>query len=661
MKTKINFLIKFFALSAAVLLFTTGVSGQTALQKAKSLKMNSQYSEAIKLYKDYITTSAASIEDKRDLAACYMMIGNTRSAEEWLSEVVDSPDHTAEDVLHYADVLKSNGKYQEAIIQYKDYGKKLPSASQKSQEMISSCEKSLEWMADPVYFDVQNAESFNSENSDFGLIVYENGYILTSDRRLKGKSYTADDLYGWTGRPYLKILHIKDKKNLGDPPKEFEGVNNNYHNGPAVIDKKSSSVYFTRTKMVKMTKKPLNCDPTSWYDNSTTKDYVNRLELYSAEMVNGKCQQPVVFQHSKPESYSVGHPAISPDGKTMYFVSDMPGGMGGTDIYYCDKYTDGTWGTPKNLGNKINTTGNEMFPYVANNGTLYFSSNGLPGMGGLDLFYAKGNKDTWTTPENMKYPFNSPKDDFTIYFTGDETGFLASNREGGKGEDDIYSFITAPPQNFVLKATAKEKIDSVNIGILKGAKIQVTGDSSELPILSEKNGSVYLMGDCGKSYKVKGTKEGYFSSEKIVKFDCNTRHDTVAVELTLDKIVINKAIVLNNIYYDYDKWDIRPDAAVELDKLVTILVENPDINIELGSHTDSRGKDKYNQELSQKRAESAVAYIISKGIVQSRIKAKGYGESIPVNRCVNGVECSEEEFQMNRRTEFKVTSIGKAK
>jgi len=656
MKTNIKNVIKLLVLSAALVFFSNSIFAQKQLQLAKDLMAKSEYSEAIKVYKDVVKTPSAGIQEKRDLAACYLMTGNTLAAEEWLADVADNPDHTAQDLLHYADVLKSNGKYGDAIKQYEEYGKMLPAESSKVMEWVNACRKSQEWIADPAYTDVINADAINSENSDFGLIPYENGYVLTSDRRLKGKSYGASDIYGWTGNPYLKIIQYKDK-DLGTTPRELENVNNNYHNGPAVYDKNSGTLYFTRTKMVKMIKKPMNCDPTSWYDNSKAKDYVNRLELYYATKEDGKYQQPVSFQYSNPQSHSVGHPALSPNGKIMYFVSDMAGGMGGTDIYYCDKFTDGTWGTPKNAGKNINTTGNEVFPYVASDGTLYFSSDGWPGMGGLDLFSAKGSKDSWATPENMKYPFNSPKDDFCMVYTGEGTGYLSSNRDGGKGQDDIYKFIPSPPKTFIFTVTAKEKTDSVNLGMLKNAMVQVVGDSGECPVLYEKNGVYYFQADCGKEYKVKGSRDGYFTAEKVITTNCLTRNDTVPVELVLDKIVINKPIVLNNIYYDYDKWDIRPDAAFELDKLVKILMENPKISIELGSHTDSRGKEKYNLDLSQKRAESAVNYIISKGIAQTRIKAKGYGETVPVNKCIDGVTCTEEEFQMNRRTEFKVTSI----
>jgi outer membrane protein OmpA-like peptidoglycan-associated protein len=587
------------------------------------------------------------------------MINDTRSAEEWLAKVVSDPEHNAEDVLHYADVLKSNGKYPEAIIQYQNYGKIKPSLSEKSLSLIRSCEKALEWINDPVYFDVVNAGSFNSEYSDFGLITYDKGFILTSDRKLKGKTYTNDEIYGWTGTPFLKLLLIRDKDNPNTAPEEIQPLNNQYHNGPGVFNANSSEIYFTRTKMVRLTKKPLNNDPTSWYDNSSAKDYTNRLEIFFSKRLNGKWQQPVAFRYNNPESYSVGHPAISPDGSLLYFVTDMPGGYGGSDIYFCEKLPDETWSEPKNAGSSINTAGKEVFPYIAPDGTLYFSSDGLSGMGGLDMFSAIGSKDKWSSPENMKYPFNSPKDDFSIIFSGDGSGYFSSNREGGKGKDDVYGFVSSPPKNLIIAVTTKERLEDNSILILKGVNVQIKNDENALNVSSDDMGIYFAEAACNDEYKIKGTKDGYFAAEKNVMTVCKTRHDTVFVELFLEKIIINKPIVLKNIYYDFDKWNIRPDASLELDKLVKVLEENPEINIELGSHTDSRGSDEYNRVLSQKRAEAAVAYIVSRGISQSRITAKGYGENIPVNQCVNGVKCSDEEFQMNRRTEFKVTSISK--
>jgi peptidoglycan-associated lipoprotein len=258
---------------------------------------------------------------------------------------------------------------------------------------------------------------------------------------------------------------------------------------------------------------------------------------------------------------------------------------------------------------------------------------------------------------------NSPRDDFSIYYEDSgKSGYMASNRDGGNGMDDIWYFVASPPVNLVLAVTTKEKLDDGSLRPLKDVNIAMKNKTTELVtnLPTDALGYLYARIDCGTAFELTGTKDGYFTQNKNVdKVNCISKNDTVFVELTFDRIIIDKPIVLKNIYYDFDKWNIRPDAAIELDKLVVILLDNPSIEIELGSHTDSRGSDQYNQVLSQHRAESAVSYIVANGIAQSRISAKGYGESIPVNMCTNGAKCSEEEFQMNRRTEFRVTKINK--
>jgi outer membrane protein OmpA-like peptidoglycan-associated protein/tetratricopeptide (TPR) repeat protein len=632
---------------------------QKQAQKARQMMSEYDYSQAINVYNDYLKTNPAEIDNARDLALCYMKVNDTKSSEEWLSKVVSYYNYTSADVLIYANILKSEGKYQDAILQYQKFASLEPAQQNNAEKWISSCKSAVDWIANPVFFDVANAPEFNTENSDFGLIPFEGGFLLTSDRRIKGITYSIDEIYGWTGNPYLKLYYSDNGKDIIFSP--VKDLNNNYHNGPGVYDNKDKVLYFTRTKMVKIVKKPVNSDPTSWYDHSTSGDYTNRLEIFSAKYSEGKWQEPQAFGYNNPEEYSVGHPALAPDGNTLYFSSDMPGGYGNTDIYFCEKQEDGSWSQPKNAGSVINTDGKEVFPYVDKDGTMYFSSDGQAGMGGLDIFSATGSKDNWTIPVNLQYPFNSSKDDFSIIFTeSGQNGYLSSNRYGGKGDDDIYSFSYAPPTSLTIAVTALERLEDgslvklpeVSYEAIQGSDIETTQK-----VFSE-NGLYISTADCNSKYLINGTKDGYFASAVNIETPiCKSRADTVFAEMIFDKIIVNKPIVLENIYYDFDKWNIRPDAAIELEKLVTILKNNPKISVELGSHTDCRGTFDYNENLSQKRAESAVAYIISRGIDATRITAKGYGEYVPVNNCVDGVNCTDEQYQMNRRTEFKVTRI----
>ncbi len=649
----------------AILLLSGVVSAQSNLEKARLLALNYQYPKAIELYKASFDAIPPTADDARALADCYMQINDTKSATLWMGKTVAMAGAKPSDVKTYGKLLKSEGRYDEAIEQFDHYKTMVPAESDKAQAWISSCHMAEAWTQKPDFIDVSNAMMFNTANSEFGLIPFGKGYILTTDRPTKDVNNNSDDIYAWTGKPYLKQYYVAlngDEKSVY-AMHPLNDINFKYHNGPGTYNEDDQTMLYTRTKMVRVTKKPLNEDPTSWADHSTADDYTNRLEIYTAKFRNNSWTDVKAFPYNKPEEYSVGHPAVSSDGNVLYFVSDMPGGYGGSDIYYCEKKGEDGWSSPKNAGPTINTEGNEVFPFMDAKGTLYFSSDGLPGMGGLDLFAAQGSKDSWSTPENLKAPMNSPKDDFSIYYENDgKSGYFASNRDGGLGMDDIWYFVTSPPVNLVLALVTKEKLEDGSLRPLKEVDIAMKNKTTDMvtKMPTDAMGNLYTRIDCGTAFELTGTKDGYFTQTKNVdKVNCVSKHDTVFVELTFDRIIIDKPIVLKNIYYDFDKWNIRPDAAIELDKLVTILLDNPSIEIELGSHTDSRGSDQYNQVLSQHRAESAVSYIVANGIAKNRITAKGYGESVPVNLCTNGAKCTEEEFQMNRRTEFRVTKINK--
>jgi outer membrane protein OmpA-like peptidoglycan-associated protein len=340
----------------------------------------------------------------------------------------------------------------------------------------------------------------------------------------------------------------------------------------------------------------------------------------------------------------------------------MPGGFGGTDLYYCTKEANGTWSQPVNCGNVVNTSGKECFPTIAKDGTLYFSSDGHLGMGALDLFSAKGVKAKWQAVTNLEAPFNSGGDDFGIIFDPEgkgETGLLSSNRKSANGTDDIYSF-KSNRIPCTLTGIAMEQPEAKQKQLpgkpLQGVALRLykVGDTTGLLAYSDKDGKFSFPIQSGVKYMVKGSKEGYLTKSVEVLPDCKSELDLVKLNMPLNKNKVNTSYIVENIYYDLDKSDIRPDAARELDKLVVMLQDNPEVKIELSSHTDSRQSDSYNNMLSQLRADAAVKYIISKGIDYNRITAKGYGETKLLNRCKNGVNCSEDEHQKNRRTEFKL-------
>lgn len=624
-------------------------------QRAKELMNNFEYVKAISMYNSYFSLHSPADEDVRNIANCYLMINDAKQAKEWISRLALKQNPLAKDVFIYGKLLKKEGQYDEAIEQFERY-KKLEPTDKRIDLQIQSSKDAKKWIANPELFDVRNMEDINSQNSDFGLIPFEKGFIFTSDRQ-NSIMLSNEDTYGWTGNPYLKLYKVEDASKLNDQS-SIDPLNDKYHNGPAQFSENSNELFFTRTKMVRVKKKNRNNDPTSWIENIEQSDYENRLEIYFAKLLDGKWSNPTPFAYNKPEEYSIGHPVLSPDGSILYYVSDMSGGFGGTDIYYSEKNVDGLWGKPQNAGKTINTAGKEMFPYIDSDGALFFSSDGHQGMGGLDIFKTTGKKNQWSTPENLKVPINSSKDDFSIIYTEKEiAGYFSSNRDGGNGSDDIYSFEEALPSQLIVSVITKTLDDENNIIPLNQVNVNIFNESSDKikEDIKEINGKFSTKVKCKDTYTFVGSKEGYYTKSRTILTECTRKQDTLFVELIMEKMEIGRTIALKNIYYDFDESFIRDDAKPDLDLVVELMKDNKDIIVELGSHTDARGTDEYNVALSQRRADAAVKYIISKGIDKTRIVAKGFGETIHLNNCKDDVECTEDEHQLNRRTEFKVT------
>ncbi|MBK9798910.1 MAG: OmpA family protein [Bacteroidetes bacterium] len=380
----------------------------------------------------------------------------------------------------------------------------------------------------------------------------------------------------------------------------------------------------------------------------------NNLKIFKAKLVNGKWEGSEEMPFNSDE-YSVGHPTLSADGKTLYFTSDMPGGQGGSDIYF-SKW-DGKWGKPQNMGPEINTPGKESFPYSHDeDSSFYFSSDGNVSLGGLDIFKCKWDGSKWGSPVNIKAPLNSQKDDFAFSMKADnKSGYLSSNRGG---EDRIYEWAAIPPVEpvYYTEGTVTDKATGKP---LPGAKVLFKNmdDGTEEFVTTDENGKYKYEIKPNKHYDIVASKDLYFVKKDKVFVPKSKLGESITKDLALEPIVIDKPIVIENIYYDLGKWDIRPEAAAELDKLVQFLRDNGKISIELSSHTDCRASDAYNLNLSDKRAKSAVDYLISKGIDGTRLKAKGYGETKLLNKCDDGITCTEEEHQLNRRTEIKVLKI----
>jgi len=638
---------------------------QKELKTAEAHYAKYEYTLAVEAYKKALTKKKAAPEIISKIADCYRLLNNTKEAELWYAQLVELPSPNPEYIKQYADAARKNGNYLVAKQQYLAYAEEVPEGEAEALHQIATCENAQAWLAQPESYEITKPATLNSEKADFSPIYYQNGLVFTSDRPMVVTGKTAKkQVSGWTGNPYTKLVYAQGDSTTWAAPEALPApLNSEFQTGSAVFSANQNVVFFTRINQIKKKKKAINADPFSWVKFSSGADYINRLEIFMSEKKNDKWTNPIPFAYNKVADYSVGHPALSPDGNTLYFVSDMPGSRGQTDIFYCLREANGGWGTPINAGNEINTAGKEMFPTMDPDGILYFSSEGHAGMGGLDIFAAEGSAATWKNIRNLKYPLNSSRDDFGIIFdkTG-EAGYLSSNRESTDGTDDIlvFKYVRTPCH---LAGRTVERVQT-KPGVYKETPISKVllrlykeGDTTATTTYSDAAGNFTFPVLDGIKYTVKGTKEGYLNSSAAITPDCESVMDMINLGMILNRNALNKPIVLENIFYDLDKHYIRPDAAIELDKLVQTLKDNPNIKIELSSHTDSRQSHSYNNLLSQLRAEAAVNYITSQGIDRMRMRARGYGETRLLNRCTDKVQCSEEDHQLNRRTEFKLLKL----
>jgi outer membrane protein OmpA-like peptidoglycan-associated protein len=480
----------------------------------------------------------------------------------------------------------------------------------------------------------------NTSLSDFGPAVIDDSLFFTSfNEGLQNKSQKEIKKKAFYDLFSSKIDN--QGNTTGDRRAIFEFITR-YHDGPVSYCPKTGELFITQSNYL---------EPGAAF-KPFRKNYFN-LRIIIAKRINGVWKMTESFLFNNPK-YSVGHPAISFSGDTLIFSSDKPGGLGETDLYMSIR-NKGLWSDPVNLGNRINTSGKDEFPSLTKNGYLIFSSDGRQGMGGLDLYYTKLN-DPKAEVVHFDSPINSINDDFAMIILPDSGfGYLTSDRSGGKGSDDIYKISFKKYREFQLELLV---MDSKSRRPIPGADL---GFDDLLKLKSGNGGLIARKIQPDMAYSVTVKAFGYNDKTKSIKTDLfkfgdgDLMRDTVWMDM-----IVKRSIVMRNIYYDFDRWDILPESREELDKLTAFMVENPDIKVELSSHTDSRGSKAYNQKLSERRAQSAVDYIISKGISADRITAKGYGESMPVNKCVDGVPCTPEEYRMNRRTEFYIPEFGKS-
>jgi len=489
---------------------------------------------------------------------------------------------------------------------------------------------------------------FNTEFSDHSPSLDNNGNLVFSSSRGGGA------VFDWDKMPFLDLYSVGLNDDADTTAVLIEGdINTEVHESSAVFTKNGKVMYFTRNNFHN---KKLGIDGTG----------ITRLKLYRAKLVENEWTDVEELPFNSDE-YSVAHPALDHDEEKLYFASDMPGSYGESDLYEVAINEDGTFGKPVNLGEYINTEGKETFPFVSKTGDLYFSSNGHIGLGGLDVFYSKVGQSVFSEPYNVGKPINSPSDDFSfIIDTETDEGFFSSNRSGSKGSDDIYSFIQTEPLEIKCGQYIKGVIyDQETKEILPGAEVLLLDEYYQEinRVKADAEAKYTLFAECDKKVFVRAQKLRYIPNQTELELG-NTEGEIVELDIELLKTPPNtrkvksgddlaKLLDMENVYFDLDKYKIRRDAEVELHKIIVLMRKYPNLNIEVRAHTDSRANDKYNMELSEKRAYETKKYLHKKGdIDDSRVSYKGYGETQLVNECGNGVNCDEEKHGMNRRSEF---------
>ena len=625
-----------------------------------------QYAVAVDLLQKEYKKEKSRVEKGKKaflLGESYRMLNKPASAADWYKNAYDN-GYGVDALREYAFSLKAMEQYGEAMQAFKDLGIEIGSPYEYRRE-IAACKVAQGWKEEKAKEFVVEPADFNTHGADYAPAIYKDRtLVFTSDR----SAATGDVTYKWTGNKFSDLF-VADIQTHSVEPFDDQ-INSPYNEGTAVFNNDFSEVYFTR------------CFGDKKEDNFC--------KLMVSKRSGDGWTVPAALGFLQ-EGVNYGHPAISADGKLLYFSCNSNEGWGGYDIWVSERTTEG-WGEPKLMGRTINTTGNEKFPKVDGD-TLYFSSDFHPGMGGLDIFKTwKMANGAWVPVQNLKPPLNSGSDDFGLVIDyqapkkGEvlQAGFFTSNRPDGTGNDDIYKFEKrpVPPEpekteipladyKLILEGYVLEKIyaepgnpDSKVLGRkpLEAADVKVIFNKKTKNFTVAEDGFFTFELEENMDYIFLGSKNGYLTSEE--KFstvgigkDPNNPVQTFEVEIVLDRIFINKEIVLEDIYYDFDKWDIRSDAQPTLNKLARNLELNPSIRIELSSHTDCRGNDRYNQDLSQKRAQSAVDYLVSKGIAAGRLSARGFGESVPKSDCLCN-RCSEDEHQLNRRTAFKILEGG---
>nr|WP_321233675.1 OmpA family protein [uncultured Psychroserpens sp.] len=598
-----------------------------------------EFVEAAEDYAKLVENGKGSPYVYSQLAESYYNVFNTVEAERWYAKALEG-NTNPEMLFKYAQMLKANGKYEESNTQMANFAKMRP-----SDDRAIAFNKNPDYLPKILEkgkkFNIQNL-GFNTQYSDFGGTLQDGKLYITSGRNTSRKTY------GWNEEPFLDIYELTKNDDGTYQAADLAGskVNTKYHEGVVAFSPDGKTMYFSRESYFEK----------EYERDSVTNYRISQLQLFKARKSSDGWGDVEGFPINS-ENYSVKNPSVSTDGKTLYFSSNMPGGYGLYDIYKASINDDGTLGEPTNLGQKVNTQGQEMFPYISSNNTLYFSSNGHLGLGNLDVFYSKVVDGKMGPVRNIGIPINSNADDFAFHLDEEsEEGYVSSNRDGGLGGDDVYAIKKLQPLCDVL--ITGTVTDSKTGNPINAASVSLYDDQGNLVLtkVTDSDGTVEFIVECGKQSELEVIMDGY-ESQKLTVSASEEEEKEVSIMLDpIEVIVTPDAVVLNPIFFDYDKSNITAQAAFELDKLVQIMNKYPEMVINATSHTDSRGSASYNERLSDRRAKTTVQYVISKGIDKARISGMGKGENELKVDC--GSNCTDEEHQSNRRSEFIIVSGG---
>jgi outer membrane protein OmpA-like peptidoglycan-associated protein/tetratricopeptide (TPR) repeat protein len=631
--------------------FSFNIYSQKARIAAADKKYDSYaYVDAIKTYERVANKGYKSEELFKKLGNAYYFNAQLEDAARWYGELFEmTSDLEPEYYYRYSSSLRSIGENDKANEMMAKFNQS--SGNDSRAKLFEKNRNYLEEIKENSgRYEIEDV-GVNSQYSDYGTAIYLDKIVFASAR---DTGSLVHRLHSWTNQPFtnLYVADLGEEMILGRPTKFDKNIKSKFNESTPAFTKDGNTMYFTRN---------------NYLDGKKGKDgnEVTLVKIYKATLENESWTKLTELPFNS-DNYSAAHPALSPDEKTLYFASDMPGTIGRSDLFKVQINEDGTFGIPENLGRTINTEGRESFPFVNDENEIYFTSDGHPGLGGFDVFVAKINTDgTFNKVQNVGADVNSSKDDFAYWIdTKSRKGFFSSNRDGGQGYDDIYKFLelrrlTCEQELYgeVTDMATKEVLPDTKISLFD-SRFTLMGTTN-----SDQKGMYSFPVECGETYYVRAQKPEYTAKEEkitIAKENGKTNLP-IALEKEECKVAIGddlgKCFGITMIYFDFDKSDIRMEAALDLEKILDVLNQYPNMKLDIRSHTDSRGSLKYNEALSDRRAKSTINWLIKNGVNKNRLLGKGYGEYQLVNKCSDGVECTEDEHQLNRRSEFLITDL----